>query len=66
MVDVKANRPHFHVWRMATGDRAFFRLARGFHTRQAARQFAKRRDTPERLMVLQCERTACALCKLAG
>jgi len=27
---------------MAAGDRAMFRLSRGFHTRQAARQFARR------------------------
>ena len=55
-----ANRPHFHVWRMAKGDRAFFRLVRAFHTRQAARQYATRREPdPDRFMVLQCDKEAC-------
>jgi len=55
------NRPHYHVWYMAATGRAFFRLARGFHTRQAARQFAVRRQPdPKRRMVLECTNPACA------
>lgn len=56
-----ANRPHYHVWRLAEGDRIFYLCKKGFHTRQAARQWAKRREVEdERYMVRQCYRTRCA------
>ena len=55
-----ANRPHYHVWKLAKGDRAIFMLRRGFHTRQNARKYALRRDVPpDRFIVRPCEREAC-------
>lgn len=54
------NRPHYHVWLLADGDRAFFRRARSFHTRQAASQHAKRQEPdPKRRMVLACTSWRC-------
>ena len=54
------NRPHYHVWLLADGDRAFFRRARGFHTRQAAQQWAKRNEPDaKRRMVIACTRSRC-------
>jgi len=56
---MKANRPHYHPWLMADGDRALFR-GRSFHTRQAARQWAARREPdPDRRVVLKCEHERC-------
>lgn len=57
---MKANRPHFHVWRKAATGRAYFRLARGFHTSQAARQWAKRNRPDAEHMVIACYDAACA------
>ena len=60
---MKVNRPHFHIWLKARGGRIYYRLAKGFHTRQAAAQSSKRRyrDEPERRpMILQCEEPGCA------
>jgi hypothetical protein len=54
-----ANRPHFHLWKPAATGRALFRLARGFHSRQAASQYAKRHYPEHRCMVLACERPEC-------
>lgn len=54
------NRPHYHVWLQAKTGRIFYKVTRGFHTRQAAAQWAKRRQTaPERRIVLKCELDAC-------
>ena len=54
------NRPHYHVWNLASTGRAFFRLTRGFHTRQAARQYAKRRQSDSsQFMVLECRNPGC-------
>lgn len=60
---MKANRPHFHVWLEARGGRMRYRLARPFHTRQAAAQWAKRRYAGEpwrKPMVLNCWEEKCA------
>ena len=55
-----SNRPHYHVWLLADGDRAFFRCARGFHTRQAAQQYAVRQEPdPARRLVRQCSNPKC-------
>ena len=55
------NRPHFHIWQEARTGRIFYRLARPFHTRQAANQYGKRRnpDDPEKFMVRQCNSEKC-------
>jgi len=45
---------------MATGDRIFYVVKRGFFTRQAARQYAARRQPdPSRVMVRQCTDERC-------
>ena len=54
------NRPHFHIWRLARTGRIFYVLKRGFHTRQAARQWAQRREKDQsRYMILQCDSEKC-------
>ena len=54
------NRPHYHVWRKARTGRIFYILKRGFHTRQAARQWAVRRKLDQdSFMVLQCDCEKC-------
>ena len=56
-----ANRPHFHVWLQAKTGRIFYKLARPYHTRQAARQAGMRRQhDPARRMVMQCADPKCA------
>ncbi len=56
----KANRPHFHIWLQAKGGKIFYKLAKGYHTRQAAGQAGKRRQPdPEKRMVIQCDREEC-------
>lgn len=57
---VKPNRPHYHVWLLADGERAFFKRARPFHTRQAARQFAQRLRSNPKIMVRECWKPECA------
>ena len=60
---MKPNRPHFHVWPKARGGRIRYCLARGFHTRQAAHQWAGRRysDEPDRNpKIEQCTEAKCA------
>ena len=52
------NRPHFHVWFMASTERAFFK-GRGFHTKQAARQYGCRRYPADRVLVRQCTNPNC-------
>ncbi len=59
MSNAMQNRPHFHVWLEARTGRMIYRLARGFHTRQAARQWAKRHRPDRQTMVLQCTKQAC-------
>ena len=55
-----ANRPHFHVWRLAKTGRIFYQVARGFHTGQAARQWASRyENAPDRYMLRQCLDETC-------
>ena len=55
-----ANRPHYHVWLRARTGRIYYRLARGFHTRQAASKYAQRRQPePGWRMVIQCEDERC-------
>lgn len=56
----KANRPHYHVWILADGERAFFRRARGFFTRQAARQYGLRLRSKDDIMVRPCTNPRCA------
>ena len=53
------NRPHYHVWLMARTERIFYKLARGFHTRQAARQWARRNRAGTDPMVFRCDKEAC-------
>lgn len=55
-----ANRPHYHVWLLAATDRIFYKVQRGFFTRQAARQYGARREPdPSRVMVRQCTEERC-------
>ena len=55
----RLNRPHYHPWMMAATGRAMFR-GRGFHTRQAATQWAKRRQPDgEKRTVLACYDSRC-------
>ena len=56
----KPNKPHFHVWIQHRDGRMIYRLARPFHTRQAARQWARRWRPEAECMVFQCERPECA------
>lgn len=56
----QANRPHFHIWVKARTGRMFYVLARAFHTRQAARQYANRHRPGVEVMVLQCFERKCA------
>ena len=56
----RPNRPHYHAWLMAATGRIFYK-ARAFHTRQAATQWAARRQPdPERRTVLRCWQPHCA------
>ena len=55
----KANRPHFHAWAKARTGRMIYRLARPFHTKQAARQWAKRHYPDRKTMILQCDGEDC-------
>ena len=60
---MKANRPHYHVWLKARGGRMRYRLARGFHTRQAAHQWSQRNyrgDRERDPKIEQCEDERCA------
>ncbi|MCY4111647.1 MAG: hypothetical protein OXF96_06865 [Chloroflexi bacterium] len=55
----RLNRPHFHAWMMAATGRIFYKT-RPFETRQAASQWAKRREPdPERRMVKACHDSRC-------
>lgn len=56
-----SNLPHhFHVWRLAAGDKALFRIARPFRTSQAAGQWQRRRDPDKtRYHVLRCTDPNC-------
>ena len=60
----KTNRPHFHLWAKARQPdgkpgRMLYRLARSFHTRQAARQWGKRHYAARETTVLQCSDPRC-------
>ena len=54
-----SNRPHFHVWIDHRSGRMAYRLARPFHTRQAAATWAKRHRPGEKVIVRKCERPEC-------
>ena len=59
---VQTNRPHYHVWIFATSrdaPRMAYRLARAFHTRQAAQQWAKRDGRGNGFQVLKCHHFRC-------
>lgn len=65
----RPNRPHFHVWITSRSNpRMKYSWARGFPTRQAARDYAlngsKRTGRPpldpERFEIAKCERPECA------
>ena len=56
----KANRPHYHVWIFHRTGRMSWRLARGFHTKQAANQWAGRNRAGEERMVRACTNPRCA------
>lgn len=61
--NMKANKPHFHVWVMPRGsDRMMYRWARGFPSQPAAHQYAARRfqDDPDRFIVRKCSNPKCA------
>ncbi|GEM_PF-4977467 len=54
----KPNREHFHVWAASAGgdgNGMLYRLARGFGTRSAAKQWAVRWYPGRETMVLQCK-----------
>ena len=52
---MSSNRPHYYLWKMAAGGRAFFRVPRVFTTRQNAQKYAARRNIPPHMfMVRQC------------
>ena len=53
------NRPHFHVWIKARSGTIFYKLAKGYHTSQAARQWAKRNYPGQEQLVLKCEEPKC-------
>lgn len=53
------NRPHYHVWLEARTGRMIYRLARGFFTRQAARQWALRHRPDRKPIVRPCEDGKC-------
>ena len=53
------NRPHFHVWIRARTGKMFYQLAKGYHTSQAARQWAKRNYPDQERLVLKCEDPEC-------
>ena len=55
-----ANRAHHHVWLRAATGRIYYRLARGFFTRQAAGQWGKRNRPDRERMILKCEEARCA------
>lgn len=56
-----ANRPHYHPWLMAATGRIFYRVTRGFFTRQAAHKYAARRQPdPDKRIVLKCWEEKCA------
>lgn len=59
--ECRANRPHYHLWLQAATGRIFYKVSRGFHTRQAARQYGMRRQPDaEKRLVLQCFDPRCA------
>ena len=57
----RPNRPHYHVFLEAAGERIFYKARRlAFGSRQAAREWAMRRQPdPTRRLVLQCYREHC-------
>ena len=58
----RLNKAHFHVWFLASSGTAFFkaRAREGFQTRQAASQWAARREPDrEKRMVLACYDPRC-------
>ena len=56
----RANKPHYHVWLLARTDKIFYKLAWPFNTRQAARQWAMRREPDgDRRIVIQCFKRHC-------
>lgn len=61
---MKTNRPHYHVWIFADPGgfrpaQMAYRLARAFHTRQAAQQWAKRDGRGNGFQVLKCHHFRC-------
>ena len=59
MDELRTNRKHFHIWAEAKTGRAFFKLARGYDTRQTANNWAKRLKPDTQTMVLQCDKWKC-------
>ncbi|MDE0205996.1 MAG: hypothetical protein OXP66_08210 [Candidatus Tectomicrobia bacterium] len=57
---MKPNRPHFHVWIRHRDGRMQYRLARGFWSKQAARQWAQRNRPDDQIRVEACENERCA------
>ena len=55
-----ANRSHHHIWLRAATGRIYYRLARGFFTRQAAGQWGKRNRPDRERMILKCDGARCA------
>ena len=58
--ELKANRPHYHLWIKAKSGRMFYRLAYPYESRQAARQWGKRNKPDSECMALKCDRLRCA------
>ena len=55
----RLNQPHYHPWLMATTGRIFYKC-KARNTRQAAAQWAKRRQPDgERRMVIACHDPRC-------
>ena len=56
----ETNKEHYHCWIVHRDGRMIYRLARGFHTRQAADQWAKRHRGKDERLIRRCWRAKCA------
>ena len=58
--ELRANCYHYHVWPKARTGRIRYRLDRGFNSRQAALQWAKRNKGDRSPTVERCDLLKCA------
>ena len=56
----ETNKEHFHCWIVHRDGRMIYRLARGFHTRQAADQWGKRHRSEDDRLIRRCWLEKCA------